>query len=264
MHPIHRYLYTVAFVTVERDLDSGTAYEAVGTAFIIESQSGEYVVTAGHVVENYSQTYLRLRSGNRTVLAPSTDDWWDIEDVPVTWTHHEEGESVDLAAARLGDRVSRSTHGYTSVRAGVGRRPELGDKIYYLGLLPRVSQMGDRLVPFVRSGTLGAFDQKGIPIDTGDTYITTDGHIVDCHGHGGFSGAPVFSYHSDVESDMSKRQARLAGREPQPKKSESVSLLGAFLGFFRDPDRRGPINTGVGVVSPVARIRELGEQVVDG
>lgn len=262
MRRIERYMYSVAFVTVKNGEIAGeTVYVPVGTAFVAASQHAEYAVTAGHVVSDKPQTYLRLRTGNGGLMTAKNAGSWGVEDVPVTWTHHDGGDSVDLAATPLQGEVGRSRHRYMSIKPGVGQRPRLADRVYYMGLLEPVGQMGDRLVPFIRSGTIGALDQEGIPVQGDGTMLSADGHILDCHGQGGFSGAPVFSYRSDVGYDVSEERARSLGRPPRPSKQETVSLLGVFLGYYRDSDARGPINTGIGVVSPVSRIRELMKQI---
>lgn len=59
----------------------------------------------------------------------------------------------------------------------------LGNHFYYVGILDPLDR------PMVRSGTLGALDQAGIPHDGPYNYIA---HLADCRSYGGFSGSPCF------------------------------------------------------------------------
>lgn len=62
--------------------------------------------------------------------------------------------------------------------------PHLGSTFHYVGLLAPLDR------PMVRSGTIGAVDQIGVPHDyDGCSYAC---HLADRRSYGGFSGSPCF------------------------------------------------------------------------
>lgn len=110
--------------------------------------------TAAHVVESKAETYVRFRTG--AVGA--------YKDEPVPeWLHL---PGADVAVAALDRNATEHfsyiplavsptpTVGLTSIQADW--KPNLGERVYFVGLFSLWTEMGDRNVPMVRSGTLGA------------------------------------------------------------------------------------------------------------
>jgi hypothetical protein len=142
--------------------------------------------------------------------------------------------------------------------------PDLGDRVYFLGLLalPAARGMAERNVPMVRSGTIGAMYQDEIPLEWPDgTIRKIQAHLIDCRSYGGFSGSPCFFQRDDQPTGM-KEGVRTRGTT-----TFLLGLISAHFDDFTSPKTRGdiaelgsiriPINTGVGIVTPAERIVEV-------
>lgn len=71
--------------------------------------------------------------------------------------------------------------------------PGPGDEVFFPGLLGQVPSMGQRNVPMLRGGIIGALHQSEIPMRLpDDTVLSVHGHLIDCRSFGGFSGSPCF------------------------------------------------------------------------
>lgn len=270
---------TVLFVGHERlDEDTGRLEQKIeGTAFLVKVPSAKhprfahlYAITAGHGVEDGAPSFVRVPVANSTV---------DIE-VP-EWVPHPKGHDVAVAPITLpsGHRCSWTDlasfidddHWRSADDAHFGRPfdPELGDTVYFIGLLGKIEAMAEGNIPMVRAGTLGRLWQDNLPVRRTPTapvrYITA--HLIDCRSFAGFSGSPCYV------------QQEQAGTKVAPNGNlnivthERTALLGLIGGHFDDwektrdfeaekldiavPDTiRAPVSTGVGYVIPAEFIRE--------
>ncbi|MGH2865323.1 MAG: hypothetical protein ACRDJX_08765 [Solirubrobacteraceae bacterium] len=234
------YTYCVAFVCVE-DIDGSR--QPIGTAFLIQASGEEpnthygYAVTAQHVVREGQRTWLRLR---RQGFEEGP------EDIPVgSWVLHPESDVAITPCDPHNYRANwvcvpmaqfADTPGATGIR-----RPVLSDEVWFIGLLTHVPTMHERAIPFVRSGTLGAWYQRYVPIWDElhqQTIQEPVAHLIDTHSVGGFSGSPVFVGVPDM---------RGGGK---------ISLLGVLIGHFGGPLASGG-SAGVAIVVPVEQVRQL-------
>lgn len=261
-----RWAQSVVFITVPVPTDSVTLYEPVGTGFIVRAQSGRanlfYVFTAAHVVQNRPSTYIRMRNDDDQIVDIQAGDWFVHDD-----------SRADLAVCVVGGFAHRRYHQRSlSFHLKAGRRPgfspvQVGDEAHYIGLLAPVASMQDRMVPFVRSGTIGAMNQTNLPVDpldSVDEFPRVDGHLLDCRGRGGFSGSPCFVHRKEIDGLRAVRKPTskmpVIGRPPETtlklEQRERENFLGVFVGYF--PEERAPDRTsGVGIVVPQVRILEL-------
>lgn len=254
-----RWAQSVVFITVPVPTDSVTLYEPVGTGFMVRAQSGRaslyYTFTAAHVVQNRPATFIRLRDDDDQIVDVQAGDWFIHED-----------SRADLAVCVVSGFAHRRYYQRSLIfHLKAGHQPgfspvRVGDEAHYIGLLAPVGSMKDRMVPFVRSGTIGAMNQTNIPVDTNGEYVYADGHLLDCRGRGGFSGSPCFVHRKEI------RGLKAARLPPDPSlqtkaiqqldQRETESFLGVFVGYF--PDERAPDRTsGIGIVVPQARVMEL-------
>jgi hypothetical protein len=111
----------------------------------------------------------------------------------------------------------------------------------------------------VRSGSIGALYQDGIPIRLpDDTVIHASGHLIDCRSFGGFSGSPCFVRFLSGQGQTE----RMGLRYP----IQSTLLLGMVAGHFdrtasvalpEGEDRlKVPVAAGIAVLSTAETIIE--------
>lgn len=252
-----------------------------GTGFLVTMQSPilwhSYVVTAGHVVEGADSTFVRIRTagdGTRDIPVP---DWvphgkHDIAVAPILLP-----EDHDVASTGLDQFIDEPGMFGNYFWGDI----ELGDVIYFIGLLGKVPEMVKRNVPIVRAGVLGAMWQEQVPIKrtpVDETRFIT-AHLIDCRSFGGFSGSPCYLQKS--------RPVYAKGDTPGITQEYRTALLGLIGGHFddwakartrqsigADPDSHeygisddvlAPVSTGVGYVIPAEFIREtlMREELVE-
>ncbi len=281
------YQLCVSFVCAKR----GGVISPVGTSFLVvlpyEKHTPEfaYLVTAAHCVRSEGDTWVRVQTKDG-----------EVEDLPVRkWVFHPT-EDVAVTPAPLNRRdykwVAINSDRFDPRRSR--SYPPLGAPVYFIGLLANVPEMGRRNVPMVRSGTLGAISQPGIPLRVSpETVLHVTAHLVDCRSYKGFSGSPVF-----IQSDglfwLDDFTPSGTPTEPNMHPGESkewadtfsvaginsvwelavkngpltmfavreawlqsnTRLLGLMTAHFPEPD--DPMShAGVGVVTPSERIWEL-------
>jgi hypothetical protein len=182
-----------------------------------------------------------------------------VVDAPVTqWFRH---PRHDIAAAPMADADNQwaiavvRTEDFVDVSDHV---PALGEPVFFAGLLAQVESMGEKHVPMLRSGTLGALRQSDVPMrEPGGGKRRLDGHLVDCRSFGGFSGSPCFV--------QMVRPGPPIPRMGLPTMEQHTLLLGMVGGHFDHQatvDVEGnelsvPTSAGVAVVYPSELIREL-------
>jgi hypothetical protein len=198
---------------------------------------------------------VRIRTrdgGSRDLLVPE-------------WVHH---PSADVAAAPFIADGYDDLHLKHVPAVAIGQqfvipdwRPDLGDRVYFLGLLslPAARGLTERNVPMVRSGTIGAMYQADMPHRWPDKTIRRfEAHLIDCRSYKGFSGSPCF-YQRDnkftgvhegvVETGPVTNLLGLVSGHLDTEGSEETGNEDATSGVL--------VNTGVGLIAPAERIREV-------
>ena len=261
------YPLAVAFIVSERERAGVMARRAIGTGFHVGMPSEAfpkaltygYVVTAKHVIQGEAQTWVRVN----VMHGPP-------EDIPVPrWYVHDE---ADVAVAPMGHVKGRRIR-FVPDEAFVDKwawNPQLGDRVYFIGLLSGIESMEQGNVPMVRAGTLGRMYQDGIPVKRPDETIDhVSGHLIDCRSIGGFSGSPCF-----IQATTTRFVTWPTGPdtlEGGPQEREEIALLGMVTGHFDEwqkakttGDFDGTVesvaNRGVGIIVPAEAIR----QVIEG
>lgn len=293
MMPIaDEYRWSVAFLLDEDVGEAGKpARRPIGTGFFVDltehfDVSGQphelpltYLVTCAHVLRGKPR-FVRVTSRDLERPWPSVGPAVDIELQPHDrWTcHPDPGTDVAVIPVDLSPDVYHfstlrgSTKGSLTYLEFAHRPVSLGERVFFVGLLALVDGMVEKNVPMVRSGTLGALWQEGIPVkfDPQTTFKVVR-HLIDCLAFGGFSGSPVF-LHRDVPSVELHPERSSYGNPnlraerrmvPVQKEREAVQFLGMFTGHF--PLRTGvlssseteeapgfevDVNAGVGLVVP--------------
>lgn len=229
-----------------------------GTGFLVgfrseanPDQGWVYIVTAAHVVRPLAAALVRLNKPDGSIADHMIDEWF---------FHPTE----DIGVARLPPPYSDYEFYAVEANHFVGAEqlqfsPQPGADVFVAGLLRLVPSMGARNIPMVRTGSVGALYQEGIPMRFPDnTRISVRGHLIDCQSFGGFSGSPCFVRYISGNGETSK----MGFTYP----IESTLLLGLIGGHFDLqasvglPDQEGklsvPVAAGVAVVYPAETIRE--------
>lgn len=237
--------------------DGSTKLAPIGTGFVLNMPSRldnlrfEYIVTASHVVYEAAETYARFRTKDG-----------GLKDVQIhEWVHHARGADVAMTPFRADTDLHLLNIPVSALTADGPWRPNLGERVYFLGLLAMFEDMAERNVPMVRSGTIGALDQKDVPVDFSGAPRRIDAHLIDCRSYGGFGGSPCFFQrdHPVVSTSL-----------PVPPVHATL-LLGLVYGHFDmwkatrvkgdlayEPGSvEAPLNTGVGLITPAEKILEV-------
>lgn len=274
----HDYRYAVAFITADRPTADGEARRRpVGTAFVAQvhgSETGKqglpFLITAAHIIRRVENPFVRIHRKSGW-LKPEPGQ---VEDVPVTGWEYPPDPAHDVAAAPL--RIDTDEYYFSPIPFSLDapdpekqkyrRTPWLGERVHFLGLLANVEAMGAANIPMLRTGNLGALDQKGVPLRVAPgTTLEVDAHLIDCLSYRGFSGSPVFRQYLTFEWDTTRFRG---GDLPYLKPERPTSFFGMLVGHFPIQERgvlgegddetefRFPVNVGVGVVLPISKIRE--------
>jgi hypothetical protein len=252
-----QYAKTVVFISGQ--LDGEEEAKLRGTGFLIglrfeadHDQGFVYIVTAAHVVRLVTASFVKLTRKDGTTVDHKVDEWifHASEDIAVTRMPLPY-EDYDFVAVEDKDIVGTTKRRW---------EPQPGADVYLVGLLGQVPSMGAQNIPMVRTGTIGALYQDGIPMRLGgDTLIRAHGHLIDCQSFGGFSGSPCFVRYI---SDQQKTE-NFGLTYPV----QSTLLIGMIGGHFdlkasvTLPDQENkldvPVAAGVAVIYPAETIREL-------
>jgi|SRR5579862_1389539 len=222
-----------------------------------------YVVTAAHAVEGSDQTFVQL-ADNEGVYNMNVPEWivhgkHDVAVAPIEIDSDDDvvftglDQFIDEPDA-LGDRFGPI---------------ELGDPVYFLGLLGKIPAMVQDNIPIVRTGFLGALWQEDVPVKRtphDETKFIT-AHLIDCRSFAGFSGSPCYL--------QKERVSVHPGNPPTIGMEWRTLLFGLIGGHFDDwtgtqradvigeentysvsDDILAPVSTGVGYVIPAEYIRE--------
>lgn len=276
----------VAFIIGDRRRDGVTRRTPIGTGFFLlvrapaepqPSRSGTlYLVTAAHVVRSETDTWVRMRRSDGTLEDLPVENWvfHDRDDVAIAVMDLDESDQpFDISFPAVPDILpSGAPERYTVLpheRPRVRSRPMLGDQVYFIGLFSPIPAMGERNVPLVRSGTLAALFQEGVPVTLPDgTVLEYTAHLIDCRSYAGFSGSPCL-----VQFPI---EPGIGGIGRPDEESELLGLVSSHFDFKENADLTGeiaemgkvdvPIHLGVGVVTPaesIAECLEFDDVVVD-
>jgi hypothetical protein len=226
--------------------------EPIGTGFIVvkDNEFGgrplAYVVTAAHLVtNNYAAAAMRLR----TIAG-------GVHDFPLgTWAMADDDDVAAQECDFWGFEPPVEFNAYILDEA-IDKKPlklRSGEQCYFIGLLERVPSMGPAMIPMLRSGALGAYMQKDVPIKVEPPKSIT-AHLIDGRSLGGFSGSPCFV---QITAWLENEKA---GHAPIPQ--ELTRLIGIVVAHYDDIEREAGVkvaklNTGVAIVLPVERVRAL-------
>ncbi len=249
--------------------DYGSALQRIaGTGFLASVETPAtrhaYVVTAAHVVEGAEWTIVR------TPMADGSTGDLEVPD----WVFHGEHD-VAVAPIKLPSGTSAVATPLTQFIDDDGKIAdprwgpvELGDVVYFIGLLGKIRAMVERNIPVVRAGILSALWQDEVPVQRSplDRAHHITAHLIDCRSFGGFSGSPCYLQKSRAAVSQS---AAGVGINTEYR----TLLLGLIGGHFddwgaartrgADDDRyavsdniEAPVSTGIGYVIPAEFIRE--------
>ena len=246
-----------------------------GTAFFvglsIYQHTFPYVVTAKHVVDMIPGDELLLRVNTRVgsfrfitlnrssvFLHPSHDDKRHYIDVAV-FRLEVDYTDLDLTLITRAD-FANDEH---IAEYDIGT----GDEVAVTGLFHshegRIKNM-----PLVRIGNIAAMPDEPLPTDMG----WMDGYLIESRSIGGLSGSPVFT-HLAVRPERT-----LIPREPYPNLESKILkkppyahyLLGMIQGYYsinmqqewvlKTTQQAGDMNTGISIVTPIAKIAETIDQ----
>jgi trypsin-like peptidase len=227
----------------------GKSWRPIGTGFFVvmdneqnPNQHHAYIVTAAHVVKDEPLTGIRFRTVDGQVIDKKVPRWipHPTADVAVTdiWFDLLDDDSmVQFNAFLLNDALDIAE-----------TVPRLGTTVYFVGLLDGIAEMGRAMVPMVRSGSLGAYNQPGVPLVDRKTTVA---HLIDCRSFYGFSGSPCVIQESMIVDNEGVLSLR-----------EHTRLMGVLTGHYDDTERQlgeptMKIHIGVGIVQPVERVREV-------
>jgi hypothetical protein len=252
------YTKPVVFISGSPLSDPEAEPSLRGTGFLVgfrsevnPGQGQVYIVTAAHVVRPLTAALVRLNKPDGSIADHVIDEW----------IFH---PTEDIGIARLPPPYSDYEFLAVEAKDFVGAEeleysPQPGADVFVAGLLGLVPSMGERNIPMVRTGSIGAMYQDAIPMRSRDnTRINVRGHLIDCQSFGGFSGSPCFVRFISGSETTENLGLRI------PK--EPTLLLGMVGGHFdlqasvSLPDQEGklsvPVAAGVAVVYPAEAIRE--------
>jgi hypothetical protein len=181
------------------------------------------------------------------------------------WYHHPDGEDVAVADFELTEDLAHTAYGIEQgMLSSAEQKPGLGQRVQYTGLLGQVPSMGTSLTPMVRTGSIGALYQHGVPmVDPNGELRHVRGHLLDCNSVSGFSGSPVTVR---FDRDLGRTTPRL-GLMLTDSFFYVVGMIGGHFDVTKsvqmpsgDGQLRIPLGAGVGVVYPFDAIYEALEQ----
>jgi hypothetical protein len=157
-------------------------------------------------------------------------------------------EEIDVAVAPFRIRPADLLHQLYPLENFLTRlneRPYMGDPVYFIGLLAFVPEMHRTNIPMVRSGTLGAMNQRGIPMRLSSGFqFQVEGHLIDCRSWGGFSGSPCL-----IQNPATGATNLLGIISAHFDATKIVTVAGTDIPI--------PIHAGVGVVTPIEPLLDL-------
>jgi hypothetical protein len=241
---------------------TGGGLHVAGTAFFVGVQEeGEwfpYAVTARHVVESIRNKAIDGQASFRLNLIQGGIEVVDVE--VRHWRYHPTDATTDVAVlhfpvperfdAQFLPIQEMATSEERIARFGIG----IGDEIFTVGLF-HLHCGTRRNIPIVRCGNIAAMPEEPIELEKG----LMDAYLVEIRSIGGLSGSPVFTYLLPY------------GDQAMFRREKSIYLLGLMHGHWNvdtalideltpDRSRDERLNTGIGVVVPIAKVIEALDQ----
>lgn len=229
-----------------------------GTGFIValrdESFVGSflYLITNIHVAQN----------SNRTVRINTTDGGVDTFEIPASaWVNHPYGDDISAATLTWQPNWAITALDWSGCAVTSSRMTELnmgvGDEVFMLGRF--ISHGGiQRNQPLARFGNIAMM--PGELVKDGRN-LDVEAFLVEMRSLSGFSGSPVFVY-------MGPGTYRGNGTM-MPFYKEVIGLMGIDTGHKATmadvhekqngskTDLKVPLNTGISIVAPAWKIREV-------
>jgi len=211
------------------------------------------MVTARHVVDG--------TNGLVALMRRRTDDAVDRWDVPAEGWIFPEDDVTDIAVHPFNPPAQGHVLLPVDLDAANDAQPlELGQPVFYVGLLGWDTPMRDEARPVVMSGTTAALNQTGIwwgPCDKPENRTADVVHLIDGRPREGFSGSPCFVQWLLPSTEIPERNewseewsksAEFSGNDPDTFgwNHTMTHWLGMIAGFG---DR-----FGVGIVIPASEI----------
>ena len=221
-----------------------------------------YLATARHVIDavlrlGATDIYLRanLKDGSAAWIKSSIDDWYV----------HPTDSTIDIAILKTGipsewDHLvipySLCITDELIAKHGI----DLGDEVFITGLFRHYHGTRHN-IPIVRVGNLASMSED--PVQTKSFGLMT-AFLIECRSIGGLSGSPVF-VNLGITRLIEGQVKHAAGGQP------IFFLIGAIHGHY-DVDASqiddgnvdaddliggGKVNTGIAIVTPLHRIREV-------
>lgn len=239
----------VFFVCAERPDGSCVP---VGTCFLVgvpgdEGRWWRYFVTAAHVVMNGEAKWIRFRRSDGAVVDQKVGEWISHPTADAAAT------PCDPALLQVPGIIARFVEDTWWADRWAEHVPvplRIGEEAYFVGLLWDVPTMAERNIPMVRSGRVGAYFQRDIPMVSGSVHrMEPVAHLLDSYSRAGFSGSPCF-----VDVPVVNSRPDLGGNALAI--GSKVALLGMVIGHFGTEGA----NEGIAVVTPIEAVRELIEK----
>jgi hypothetical protein len=229
-------------------------YEEFGHTFL-------HLVTAKHVI-----ALLRDMGAIAPWIRVNTSDGYAKEfEAPYSyWTFHPSDDTTDVAVCPFNIHAADFDVTWIpliemAATAGIIQKSKIGpgEEVVIVGLF-RSHYGHERNRPVVRAGTIALLDDE--PVYTKWSGYTA-AYLVEAHSIGGLSGSPAFVQMAPI---------RVVDEKAQYTEGRQYYLLGLVSGHFdlqsidedsvpEETQRRGGINSGVGVVIPVEKIIETVE-----
>lgn len=248
-----------AVVYLYPDAEAARSGQTVGgTGFFVQRQRMQaskplqYLVTNIHVAQGKNRT-LRINNLSGGV------DLYEVKGSE--WVNHPNGDDIAAAALTIQPHWATSALDWSALAITQARMVELnmgvGDEVFMLGRF--VSHETVLLnQPLARFGNVAMM--PGVPVKD-ERGIEVEAFLVEMRSLSGFSGSPVFVY-------MGPGTYRGNGTM-MPFYSETIGLMGidtghkATLAKVRkkndkaNTDMEVPLNTGISIVAPVWKIKEV-------
>jgi hypothetical protein len=248
------YLYPSA-----QDADAGEAAGGTGFLAFVRSEVNRdygvaYCVTNSHVIREAGSPVIRLntKDGGRDVLALEQDDW----------IHHPDGDDLAVCLVALSNP---DYYHYSVIETDMFVTKEFmerqnmgpGDEVFMVGRFG-THEGRQRNTPVVRFGNISMMPWEPIMHGRG---LTVESFLVETRSLSGFSGSPVFVYHTPhtpYPSDF-------------PDREEGIWLLGVDWGHLpifenvKEKNRKDDVpegwvvesNSGQMAVTPAWKLQEL-------
>lgn len=255
---------TVAFVG---HMDTGEAFQAAGTAFLLMHDRLLYLVTARHIAEQLGDDpfYLFMNHNDGGRINAHLD-LLELADKGYRWFFHED-PNVDLAVLPACFDLERFGWNFLLFSSEMAvireQNPSVigcGDFCYVVGLFSLHPGKG-RITPVVHTGHIAMMPDEQEKIETqdwrGKGTIEVEGYLVEISNLQGLSGSPVLVRPSRVIVGKGQKGTPLTGVVG----AEQHFLLGVWQGSWEGRSiglHGGPrVPVGMGIVTPAEKLIEL-------